>query len=65
MINQVPAVLVSDFYGSIALIVATMLAVLNYFDMMTDIAIMGVGLSTILLRLIAYKNRWQLPKISE
>jgi uncharacterized membrane protein YeiH len=64
MINQVPAVLVSDFYGSIALIVGIMLAGLNYFDAMSDLAILGVGLASILLRLIAYKKKWQLPKIS-
>ncbi len=64
MINQVPAVLVSDFYGSIALIVGIMLAGLNYFDAMSDLSILGVGLASILLRLIAYKKKWQLPKIS-
>jgi uncharacterized membrane protein YeiH len=64
MINQVPAVLVSDFYGSIALIVGIMLAGLNYFDAMSDLAILSVGLASILLRLIAYTKKWQLPKIS-
>ncbi|MCJ7764450.1 MAG: trimeric intracellular cation channel family protein [Thiovulaceae bacterium] len=64
MINQVPSVLVSDFYGSIALIVGIMLAGLHYFNAMSDIAVMGVGLASILLRLIAYKKKWQLPKIS-
>ena len=64
MINQVPSVLVSDFYGSIALIVGIMLAGLNYFDAMSDLAILAVGLASILLRLIAYKKKWQLPKIS-
>jgi uncharacterized membrane protein YeiH len=64
MINQVPSVLVSDFYGSIALIVGILLAGLNSFDMMSDMAVMGVGLGSILLRLVAYKKRWQLPKLS-
>ncbi|MBU1641878.1 trimeric intracellular cation channel family protein [bacterium] len=64
MINQVPSVLVSDFYGSIALIVGIMLAGLNYFNAMSDLAILAVGLASILLRLIAYKKKWQLPKIS-
>ena len=64
MINQVPSVLVSDFYGSIALIVGIMLAGLNYFEVMSDLSILGVGLASILLRLIAYKKKWQLPKIS-
>ena len=64
MINQVLSVLVSDFYGSIALIVGILLAGLNSFDMMSDMAVMGVGMGSILLRLVAYKKRWQLPKLS-
>ena len=65
MINKVPAVLVSDFYGSIALIVALMLAALNYLNLMSDLAIMAVALLTILLRLVAYKQEWHLPKMGE
>jgi uncharacterized membrane protein YeiH len=65
MINKVPAVLVSDFYGSIALIVALMLAALNYLNLMTDLAIMIVALLTVLLRLVAYKQQWHLPKMGE
>ncbi len=64
MINKVPAVLVSDFYGSIALIVALLLALLNVMNMMTDIAIMSVALITVLLRLVAYKKQWHLPTMS-
>ena len=65
MINKVPAVLVSDFYGSIALIVALMLAALNYLHLMTDLAIMIVAFLTVLLRLLAYKQQWHLPKMGE
>ena len=65
MINKVPAVLVSDFYGSISLIVALMLAALNFLNLMTDLAVMGVALSTVLLRLVAYKQQWHLPKMGE
>jgi len=65
MINKVPAVLVSDFYGSIALIVALMLTALNYLNLMTDLAIMIVSLLTVLLRLVAYKQQWHLPKMGE
>jgi uncharacterized membrane protein YeiH len=65
MINKVPAVLVSDFYGSIALIVALMLAALNYLNLMTDLAIMIVALLTVLLRLVAYKQQWHLPKMGK
>ncbi len=65
MINRVPAVLVSDFYGSIALIVALMLACLNYLNLMSNLAITGVAVTTILLRLVAYKQQWHLPKMGE
>ena len=65
MINKVPAVLVSDFYGSIAMIVALMLAGLHYLNLMSDFAVMGVALTTVLLRLIAYKQQWHLPKMGE
>ena len=65
MINKVPAVLVSDFYGSIALIVALMLAALNYLHLMTDLAIMIVAFLTVLLRLVAYRQQWHLPKMGE
>ncbi len=65
MINKVPAVLVSDFYGSIALIVALMLTALNFLNLMTDLAIMIVAFLTVLLRLVAYKQQWHLPKMGE
>lgn len=65
MINKVPAVLVSDFYGSIALIVALMLAALNVMNMMSDLAVMSVALVTVLLRLVAYKQQWHLPTMSK
>ena len=64
MINKVPSVLVSDFYGSIALIVATALALLHYSDLLNSISILFVGSLSITIRLIAYKKQWHLPTIS-
>ncbi len=64
LINQVPAVLISDFYGSIALIVAVLLILLNAMDMMNDLSITAVALFAIALRLIAYIRKWELPKLS-
>lgn len=63
MINQVPAVLISDFYGSIALIVALMLVALNSVQLMNDMTISVVAAATITLRLVAYGRKWQLPKL--
>ncbi len=64
MINKVPAVLVTDFYGSIALIVALLLTLLNLIGYMNNITILSVGVVSILIRLIAYKQQWHLPKLS-
>jgi uncharacterized membrane protein YeiH len=63
MINRIPAVLFSGFYGTIALIVALLLVGLNEMALMNNIAIFIVAAATVALRLIAYKRKWQLPKL--
>ncbi|MBU0721351.1 TRIC cation channel family protein [bacterium] len=63
MINQVPTVLISDFYGSIAVIVATLLASLEYLDILNEISIVVVAVFCVILRLIAFKREWHLPRI--
>lgn len=64
MINEVPTVLVSDFYGSIAVIVALVLGTLNFFNAINEFTIIITASFSIILRLIAYKKGWQLPKLS-
>ena len=63
MINQVPSVLISDFYGSIALIVAILLALLHYTNTLNSYTITVVALFSVAIRLIAYIKQWHLPKI--
>ena len=63
MINQVPTVLISDFYGSIAIIVALLLAVLELFGALNAASISVVAVLSIILRLIAFKREWHLPKL--
>jgi len=63
MINKVPTVLISDFYGSIAVIVALLLAVIEIFDLINEITIISIALFSIALRLIAFKREWHLPKL--
>ena len=65
MINQVPSILVSDFYGSIALIVSLLLAMLHYTSLLNSYTILAVGLISTLIRLVAYKKQWHLPTITE
>jgi len=64
MINKVPTVLISDFYGSIAVIVAILLGVSKLLDTINEISIISIALFSISLRLIAYKKEWHLPKLS-
>ena len=61
LLNQVPAVLISDFYGSIALITALLLIVLNSINFINEITLTIVSIIAITVRLTAYKQKWQLP----
>lgn len=65
LINQVPAVLVTDFYGSIALLVALLLFCCSRFDMLNEISMLIIAILAVSLRLIAYFKTWRLPKISQ
>ena len=64
MINKVPTVLISDFYGSIAVIVALLLGAVQLLGFMNEFTIISIALFSIALRLIAYKKEWHLPKLS-
>ncbi|WP_345992502.1 TRIC cation channel family protein [Sulfurimonas sp. HSL-1716] len=63
LINQVPAVLISDFYGSISVIVSILLLLLHVSDLLNQTTILFVAIFSIALRLVAYKYKWELPKI--
>ncbi len=63
LINKVPAVLVSDFYGSIALLVALLLFCCHKLNFLNEFSIATIALLAISLRLIAYFKGWRLPKI--
>lgn len=64
MINQVPAILISDFYGSIALIVSVLLYLLHVSNEINNATILAVSLFATILRLLAFYKKWHLPKIS-
>lgn len=63
MINQVPSVLISDFYGSIAVIAATLLGILHFFNAINEFSILATALFSTVLRLLAYKKEWHLPQL--
>lgn len=64
MINQVPSVLISDFYGSIALIVAILMLIMNKLWGIHTIEVAVIAAFAIILRLLAYYKQWHLPKLS-
>lgn len=64
MINELPAVLISDFYGTIAILTALLLYALHLFEALTPLTILLVALFTLLVRLVAYYKKWRLPQLS-
>lgn len=65
LINKIPDVLISDFYGSIALLVALLLFVFHQFDFLNEISILSIAVVAITVRLVAYFKGWRLPKIAQ
>ncbi|MDD4854244.1 MAG: trimeric intracellular cation channel family protein [Sulfuricurvum sp.] len=63
MINQIPSVLISDFYGSIALIVAVLLILSNALWNLNTLSVALIATLAITLRLLAYTKQWHLPKL--
>ncbi|MDD3007310.1 MAG: trimeric intracellular cation channel family protein [Arcobacter sp.] len=65
LINRVPSILVSEFYATVALIIASIMFILEVLELrnlgtITIVFIFGVG-----LRLLAYYRNWHLPTLSK
>lgn len=65
LINKIPDVLISDFYGSIALLVALLLFCCKALDFLNEISIIVIALIAISVRLVAYFSGWRLPKLQK
>lgn len=63
LINDIPGVLHSGFYGSIAILTATAIYLLDMLEQATPAGLLGVFCFGLVLRLLAYRYRWQLPKL--
>lgn len=63
LVGEIPVILNSDFYGSVALIVALALFGLHMADMLTETAIGIVLAAALSLRLLAYARKWQVPHL--
>lgn len=63
LVNDVPFVLVSEFYGTIAILAASALYLAHLLDALNPVVILIVGLASLALRLMAYFRKWHLPKL--
>ncbi len=64
IVSRMPVFLVSDFYGSIALIVASIVYAVDMFGKTSSFSLLVIFIFGVCLRLLAYYRRWQLPKLS-
>lgn len=62
LVNDIPGVLHSGFYGSIAILVALAIYLLNMGGILTSTALLGVFTGGLVLRIVAFHYRWKLPK---
>ena len=65
LINRVPSILVSEFYATVALIIATIIFTLELFELRNLFTMMVVFIFGVILRLLAYYKKWQLPTLSK
>lgn len=63
LVNQVPDVLHSGFYGSIAILVAVAIYLLNMAEFVNSFSLLAVFAAGLLLRLFAFHHNWTLPKL--
>jgi uncharacterized membrane protein YeiH len=63
IINEVPFVFKTGFYGTVALLVGALMYLLEMFSMMEFYAIALVFLVGVTLRVVAYYKKWSIPLV--
>jgi len=63
IINEIPFVFKTGFYGTIALLIGLGLYVLNVLDMMRFYPIAVIFILGVVLRVVAYYKKWSIPLI--
>ncbi|WP_298750093.1 TRIC cation channel family protein [uncultured Arcobacter sp.] len=63
LINRVPSILVSEFYGTVAIIVGLFMYILHLFHQTNILTITILFVAGVLLRLVAYYKKWSLPRL--
>jgi len=63
IINEIPFVLKTGFYGTIALLIGMILFVLDSYEMVNIYTLFMVFVLGVILRLVAYYKKWAIPMI--
>ena len=63
IINEIPFVLKTGFYGTISLMIGLILYVLNAYGVMDIYTLSAVFILGVILRLVAYYKEWAIPMI--
>jgi len=61
IINEVPFVLKTGFYGTISLLIGTVLYTLNLFNLVSFLSIGILFMAVLTLRIVAYYKSWSIP----
>ena len=65
LINKVPSILVSEFYGTVAIIVGVITYFLHLLQQTTILNLTILFIAGVTLRLLAYYKHWHLPTLSK
>ena len=63
IINEVPFVFKTGFYGTISLLVALLMYTFHYFELMNFYSTTAIFMIAVILRILAYYKRWSIPLV--
>lgn len=63
ILKRVPIVLVSELYGTVAILIGVTINILDYYNSISEVNLLIVFITGLLLRLVAYYKKWHLPKL--
>ena len=63
IINKVPFVFKTGFYGTISLLVGLIIYILNFYDLISYLSLAIVFILGVTLRIIAYYKKWSIPLV--
>ena len=65
LINRMPFILVSEFYATVALIIGSVVYILDAFELRNIFSLIIVFIFGVVLRVLAYYKKWHLPTLSK